>query len=313
MGYKPIIVCSAMGKTTNSLLNAGEFALGGNIHVEAIRTLHLTTAEALGLPASVSESLNTLLDEVAKLLEGVRYIGELTPRTQDTLVSFGERLSIRMMSGVLNKLGVPAQVFDAWTLGVTTTSEFGNSDIHEDSYTKIKSTLSRLDPFIVPVVTGFIGHDTKGRITTLGRGGSDLTATVIGSAGGLDEVQVWKDVDGIMTADPKLVKNAKPVTEVTYEEAAELAYFGAQVLHPISMQPAIRSSIPVRVKNSYNPSATGTVITGKRDKSGTVVTAITSKSNIQLIDIVSTRMLGQYGFLAKVFEAFDECKVSGII
>eukprot|EP01041_Mallomonas_annulata_P007064 gene7064-14369_t len=261
-GYRPVIVCSAMGKTTNSLLNAGEFALGGQVHVDALRTLHQTTANALGLSQSTIDSLNELLDEVSKLLEGVRYIGELTPRTQDTLVSFGERLSIRMVAGTLNKLGVPAQAFDAWTLGMRTTSEFGNADVHEDSYALIKSTLSRLDPFIVPVVTGFIGHDSKGRITTLGRGGSDLTATVIGAAGGLDEVQVWKDVDGIMTADPKLVKSALPVTEVTYDEAAELAYFGAQVLHPISMQPAIRSSIPVRVKNSYNPSATGTVITG---------------------------------------------------
>ena len=114
------------------------------------------------------------------------------------------------------------------------------------------------------MVTGFIGHDLKGRITTLGRGGSDLTATVIGAGAGLDEIQVWKDVDGIMTSDPRLVKAAQPVGSVTYEEAAELAYFGAEVLHPISMQPAIRSQIPVRVKNSYNPAAPGTLITQSR-------------------------------------------------
>ena len=160
------------------------------------------------------------------------------------------------------------------------------------------------------IVTGFIGHDQQGRITTLGRGGSDLTATVLGSGAGVDEIQVWKDVDGIMTSDPRLVKTAKPVQYVTYEEAAELAFFGAEVLHPISMQPAIKSKIPVRVKNSYNPNATGTLITGTRDKTSSLVTAITCKKNVQLVDIVSTRMLGQYGFLSEVFSIFESCKVS---
>lgn len=241
---------------------------------------------------------------------GVKYIGELTPRTVDALVSFGERMAVRIVSANLNKLGVPAQFFDAWNLGMLTTSEFGNAEIKEESYKRIKEKLSKFDGMIVPVVTGFIGHDEKGRITTLGRGGSDLTATVIGAAYPVDEVQVWKDVDGIMTADPRLVKNAQPVSYVTYEEAAELAFFGAQVLHPISMQPAIRSGIPVRVKNSYNPGAVGTLITATRDKSESLVTAITSKSNVQLIDIVSNHMLGQYGFLAEVFQLFEQCKVS---
>jgi aspartate kinase len=121
---------------------------------------------------------------------------------------------------------------------------------------------------------------------------------------------VWKDVDGIMTADPRLVKDAKPVTEITYEEAAELAYFGAEVLHPISMQPAIRSNTPVRVKNSYNPTSIGTIISAKRDMKNVLVTAITSKSDVELIDIISTRMLGQYGFLSSVFGIFEDCKIS---
>eukprot|EP00607_Mallomonas_marina_P010183 CAMPEP_0182421348 /NCGR_PEP_ID=MMETSP1167-20130531/6699_1 /TAXON_ID=2988 /ORGANISM="Mallomonas Sp, Strain CCMP3275" /LENGTH=493 /DNA_ID=CAMNT_0024598393 /DNA_START=119 /DNA_END=1600 /DNA_ORIENTATION=+ len=309
-GYRPIIVCSAMGKTTNSLLSSGEFALEGQVYIDSLRTFHLTTAETLGLSETTKKDIKSLLDDLEKLLEGVKYIGELTQRTQDALVSFGERMSIRILAGTLNSMGVPAQGFDSWTLGLRTSDEFGNADVLEESYSNIKDVLSKLDPNVVPVVTGFIGHDKKGRITTMGRGGSDLTATVIGAAGGLDEVQVWKDVDGIMTADPRLVKNAIPVTEVTYEEAAELAYFGAQVLHPISMQPAIRSAIPVRVKNSYNPSATGTVITGTRDKSKTLVTAITSVNNVQLVDLVSLRMVGQYGFLAKVFEAFEKCRVS---
>lgn len=231
---------------------------------------------------------------------GIKFIGELTPRTVDTLVSFGERMSVRLVAATLNKLGVPAQAFDSWILGMKTTSEFGNAEVKDESYALLKEKLGRLDGMIVPVITGFIGHEDKGRITTLGRGGSDLTATVVGTAVPVHEIQVWKDVDGIMTADPRLVKNARPVSHVTYEEAAELAFFGAEVLHPISMQPAIRSKIPVRVKNSYNPSAVGTLITASRDKEETLVTAITAKSQVQLIDLVSTRMLGQYGFLARV-------------
>jgi len=226
------------------------------------------------------------------------------------LVSFGERLSVRIMASLLNKLGVPSQAFDSWSIGMKTSSEFGNAEVMPEAYDQIKSILGKHDSMIVPVITGFIGQDSNGRITTLGRGGSDLTATVIGASIPVDEVQVWKDVDGIMTADPRLVSTAQPVSCVTYEEAAELAFFGAEVLHPISMQPAIRSSIPVRVKNSYNPSAPGTVIKGSRDKSNTLATAITAKKNVQLIDIVSTRMLGQYGFLAQVFSAFEECKIS---
>ena len=309
-GYRPIVICSAMGKTTNTLISAGDFALSGNVYVDSLRTLHLTSAQQLGVSESTINSVKDLLLELEKLLEGIKFIGELTPRTKDCLVSFGERMAVRIVAGNLNRLGVPAQSFDAWTLGVRTTSEFGNAEVKDETYANVKSILGKFDGMIVPVVTGFIGHDDKGRITTLGRGGSDLSATVIGAAFGVDEVQVWKDVDGIMTADPRLVKSAQPVNAVTYEEAAELAYFGAEVLHPISMQPAIRTKIPVRVKNSYNPASPGTIITETRDKSSSLVTAITSKSNIQLVDIVSTRMLGQYGFLASVFKVFDDCKLS---
>ena len=308
--YKPTIVCSAMGKTTNALLSAGDFALTGQVYVDSLRTLHLSTANTLGLSQQTSDSINELLVDLEKLLEGIKYIGELTPRTKDLLVSFGERMSVRIMAGMLNKLGVPSQFFDSWTLGLRTTSNFGNAEIKSESYQSIKNTLGKFDGQIVPVVTGFIGHDSQGRVTTLGRGGSDLTATCLGASIGADEVQVWKDVDGIMTTDPRLVAAAQPVHTVTYEEAAELAFFGAEVLHPIAMQPAIRTSIPVRVKNSYNPQAPGTAIISSRDKSGTLVTAITAKNAVQVIDIFSTGMLGQYGFLAKVFTIFEDCGVS---
>jgi aspartate kinase len=159
-------------------------------------------------------------------------------------------------------------------------------------------------------VTGFIAQDTNNNITTLGRGGSDLSATMIAAACNAEEAQVWKDVDGILTADPRLVKTARPVETVTYEEAAEMAYFGAQVLHPRAMQPCMKTGTPVLVKNSYNPEAPGTRIIAALGKKTGPVRAITSRKNATLVDLVSTRMLGQYGFLEEVFSSFARHQLS---
>eukprot|EP00624_Nannochloropsis_granulata_P000129 evm.model.NODE_10460_length_6450_cov_19.326511.1 len=308
-GFRPTVVCSAMGKTTNNLLNAGHFALEGNVYVDSLRTLHLTTAQELGMGNDTIALIEELLDELKNLLNGVSYLRELTPRTLDYLVSFGERLSVRIMAARLNQLGVPAQHFESWNLGLRTTSDFGKAEILPECYDTIKTAMKKLDGSMVAVVTGFIGHDPEGRITTLGRGGSDLTASTLGAAVPVDEIQVWKDVNGIMTANPKVVSNAVPVPFVSFEEASELAYFGAEILHPISMVPAMRFNIPVRVKNSYNPDHPGTVIWDDKDKTQ-LVTAITSKRHVDLVDIVSTWMLGQYGFLSRVFTIFEEQKIS---
>lgn len=309
-GYVPIMVCSAMGKTTNNLINAGNFALEGNVFVDSLRTLHISTAQELKMGNDTIAALEGLLDELKNLLNGVSYLRELTPRTLDYLVSFGERMSVRIMAARLNQIGVPAQFFESWTLGLRTTSEFGRAEVLPGSYEAIKSTIKKLDDSMVPVVTGFIGHDNQGRITTLGRGGSDLTASTLGAAVGVDEIQVWKDVNGIMTANPKIVTTALPVPFVSFEEASELAYFGAEILHPISMVPAMKYDIPVRVKNSYNPDHPGTVISANRDYGDSLVTAITHKRRVYLVDIVSTWMLGQYGFLSAVFSAFERHKIS---
>ncbi|EED90929.1 predicted protein [Thalassiosira pseudonana CCMP1335] len=304
------VICSAMGKTTNSLLSAGEMALEGRVDVEALRTLHLGTCRDFDLPERTREDVEKLLDECEDMLNGVRLIQELSPKSLDQLVSYGERCSVRIMAARLNQIGVPAQAFDAWDVGVVTDDNYGDAKLLPSCIESIRGRFSsRIDPNVVAVVTGFIGHNTKGRITTLGRGGSDLTATAIGAALKVDEVQVWKDVDGILTADPRLVKNAVPVSKVSYDEASELAYFGAQVLHPIAMQPALKANIPVRVKNSYNPSAPGSVI----DKIGNperMVTAITCKRNVKLLDIHSLNMLGAYGFLGAVFADFEKHKCS---
>nr|QDG03174.1 aspartokinase 1 [Eleusine coracana subsp. coracana] len=275
-----------------------------------IKDLHNKTVDQLGLPRSV---IHSMLDELEQLLKGIAMMKELTLRTRDYLVSFGECMSTRVFAAYLNKLGVKARQYDAFEIGFITTDDFGNADILEATYPAVAKRLHGdwiRDPAI-PVVTGFLGKGWKsGAVTTLGRGGSDLTATTIGKALGLKEIQVWKDVDGVLTCDPNIYPNAKTVPFLTFEEAAELAYFGAQVLHPQSMRPAREGDIPVRVKNSYNPKAPGTLITKKREMDKVVLTSIVLKSNVTMLDIVSTRMLGQFGFLARVFSIFEDLGIS---
>jgi aspartate kinase len=174
------------------------------------------------------------------------------------------------MAARLNQIGVPAKAYDAWEVGILTDSNFGDAKLLPESDGLVRRAFATLDPNVVAVVTGFIGHNKDGKITTLGRGGSDLTATQLGAALELDEIQCWKDVDGILSTDPRLVEAAIPVNHVTYEEASELSYFGASVLHPIAMQPAMQKNVPVRVKNSYNPSAEGSLISNVKSETNLV-------------------------------------------
>lgn len=308
-GPLPAVVVSAMGKTTNMLNSAAEHALAGEVDVSEVRNLHLETLEALGAPASVGMEVRSLLRDLESVLDGVSMVRELTSRTCDLVSSFGERMSCRIVAAALRSMDVPATPRDAWTLGLRTQGDFGEAVVNEASYPDIARSLA--EPLLeVPIITGFIGHDADGRVTTLGRGGSDLTATAIAAAAGFDEVQVWKDVDGMLTADPRVVPTAQLVPFVTYEEAAELAFFGAQVLHPVSMQPARKANIPVRVKNSYNPDHPGSLIAATKPRTKQLVTAITSKRRVTLVDLVSLRSLGSPGFLAAVFDVFARDKIS---
>jgi aspartate kinase len=308
---KPALVLSAMGDTTDHLLAAAEDALGeGRVSIGAIETLHLTTIKELGLEGP-EEEIKLLLEELRNLLVGISLIKELTERTRDYLVSFGERLSVRIAAAYFNSQGIKARALDSWDAGFISDSHFTAAEILEEAWTFIpQAVLPLTEAGVTPVITGFIARDGAGNITTLGRGGSDLSATVIAAACGAEEAQVWKDVDGILTADPRLVAEALPVETITYDEAAELAYFGAQVLHPRAMQPCSKTGTPVLVKNSYNPQAPGTRIVAKTGKTGGPVRAITSRKNITLVDIISTRMVGQFGFLAEVFNAFARRRIS---
>jgi aspartate kinase len=309
---KPVLVLSAMGDTTDYLLEAADDALTKSfVSIEKIEELHLAAIEELKLGEHLKKELKALFWDLGSLLTGISLTRELSPRTKDCLVSFGERLSVRIASAYLKSIKVKARAFDAWEVGFVSDSVYGRAELRSESFVRIASSLLTVTAEgYLPVITGFIAKDEGGNITTLGRGGSDLTATVIAAACKAEEVQVWKDVDGILTADPRLVKDARPVERVSYDEAAELAYFGAQVLHPRAMQPCMKSGIPVLVKNSYNPKAPGTRIEEKPDKDAGLVRAITSRKNVTLVDLVSTHMLGQPGFLAKVFSEFAAKDIS---
>ena len=304
---KPVVVLSAMGDTTDHLLDAADMAVNGKVDIEKVKRLHLDTAKELQIDVP---AIQELLTELSTLLTGISMLHELTKRTRDYLVSFGERMSVRMMAAYLQKQGTPAKFYDAWDIGMVSDSNYMAAELLDEVWENIPRHLNDYKngkQEEIPIVTGFIAKDQKGIITTLGRGGSDLSATMIGAAMRADEIQTWKDVDGILTTDPRIVKEARPVPEVTYEEAQELAMFGAQVLHPRSMIPCRKTGTPVRVKNSYNIKSDGSVIVEKHSGATPRVTAITSVKNVTLIDIQSSRMLGAAGFLAHIFNQFLKC------
>lgn len=281
----------------------------------AIKELHRETADKLKVDSAAREEIESLLTQLQQLLVGISIMQDLTPRAKDSLVSFGERLSTRLFAAFLNAHGVAAKQYDAYKIGVITNDVFTNADVnYEATLPAVRESLTFPPgaPGHLPIVTGFLGKgQSTGAITTLGRGGSDLTCTLIGAALNVPEVQVWKDVDGVLTSDPRVVDGATPVPALTFEEATELATFGATVLHPLAMMPAQEAGgMGVRVKNSYNRTAPGTLITASRDLSQVLVTSIAIKQNVTLVDIVSNRMLGQYGFLARVFGIFEQQEIS---
>jgi aspartate kinase len=312
---KPILVLSAMGDTTDHLLEAGEAALkNGIVQVEKIEELHLKTITEMELGDGALRDIRSLLIELRNLLMGISLIKELTGKTIDYLVSFGERLSVRTAAACFYSMGIKAKAVDAWDAGFVSNSNHTSAELAEESWRLIPEKLmAPVEEGILQIVTGFIAKDEKGNITTLGRGGSDLTAAMIAAACGAAELQVWKDVDGILTADPRIVSGARVVGNITYEAAAEMAYYGAQVLHPRAMQPCMKTGTPVLVKNSYNPDAPGTRIVSSiasiKEKRSPIQ-AITSRKDVTLIDIVSSRMVGQHGFMAEVFACFARHGVS---
>ena len=296
---RPIVVVSAVGGVTDLLIEAGLRALKGEVDIKPIIAKHQAVIEGLGLDQKMIDPLH---EELESLLTGIRMIREISPRTADYLVSFGERISCQLVAAHFNKMGTKAKSYFAYDVGMLTDDNFQNAQPLKEAFDFIHDQLAALDH--IAIVTGFVGKNKKGEITTLGRGGSDYTAAILGAGVRAKEIQIWTDVDGILTTDPRLVPAAKNVPGVSFKEAAELAYFGAKVLHPKTMRPALDKGIPVVVKNTGNPQHQGTRILTESPQSAQIVKAISIKKHVTLVNIYSLRMLDAYGFLARIFDIF---------
>ena len=307
LALQPVVVVSAASKVTDMLLTAARHAAAGTVdasHIEARVTglLHAFGFER-ALVAAELDGLTAALTQIAARREATT---ELT----DLVASYGERISVRFVAAVLTAKGVPATHHDAFDVGMTTDDHFGGAEPLPESEAALREAVGALVASgKVPVITGFIGKTRDGRVTTLGRGGSDYSAAVLGAAAGSDEIEIWTDVPGVMSSDPRVVPEAHTIPVLSFDEAAELAYFGAKVLHPKTIHPAVRQGIPVRVKNTFEPSHPGTVITAQGDPGARGARAIAHKKGVTVVNVVSTRMLLAHGFLARIFEVFARHRV----
>lgn len=302
-----VVVISAIGNSTNELIKAGKQAKKGIIDIKEIKSIHIKICNYLNINF---DDLIPLLKKLEKELNLIKENKKLTKKDLDLLMSFGERLSVIVLSNYLNKLNINSKAFNSWEIGLTTDSQFGSSEILETSKKNINKKVNKiLSKNIIPIITGFIGKDNNDNITTLGRGGSDLSASYIANSINADQIILWKDVKGILSSNPTLVKNTKKINNISFKEASEMAYYGAEVLHPQALFPAIDKDIEVKIKNFLDPESKGTIITNNIDNKSQIKT-ISYQKNITMVHIESRRMLGHYGFLAKVFEIFDELKIS---
>tara|TARA_B100000886_G_scaffold221220_2_gene153796 strand:- start:1846 stop:3255 length:1410 start_codon:yes stop_codon:yes gene_type:complete len=298
----PIIVCSAIDDTTNKLEN---ICYSKNFNdVLKLLDKHNLILRNLGCQRDMKKLYKIYSNLYTKVSKEYDDISE----RKDSVISFGEILSVQIVTSYLNSIGIKSKCYNSYELGFITNDIFNDAIILESSYDLIKKKISDLPKNHVPIITGFLGKNKDSKITTLGRGGSDLTATTIAKCINAKEVQVWKDVDGIFTCDPKIVPDAKLIPNINYEEASEMALHGAKILHPIALDPCKSKNIPVIVKNSYNVNSNGTIINNNTNKNE--ITAITSKDNITIVDIISLDMIGISGFVSKVFKIFEENRIS---
>jgi aspartate kinase len=315
-GKQPVVVVSAMAKVTDQLLRAAAAAsVGDRTGALAIssrlRARHRDTASALVKDpkdvAALLDFIDQKFDSLDEVLRGLAAILELTPRISDLIVSYGERLSSRIVAQAFRERSVDAVHVDAREI-VITDSSFQKA-VPLDDFIE-KRAAEKLRPHVdqgrVPVMGGFIGSNEAGITTTLGRGGSDFTGALIGGALSADAIEIWTDVDGIMTTDPRVVPEALRVKIISFEEAAELAYFGAKVLHPATILPAVKKNIPVLVLNSRNPSNEGTRIISIAPHCRSPFKSIAVKRKLSIIDVVASRMLMTHGYMSEIFAIFDK-------
>jgi aspartate kinase len=315
LGKQPVVVVSAMAKVTDQLLRAAAAAAEGDrtgaLAISSrLRARHRDTAAVL---VKDSAALVTVIDEefdsLDEILRGLAAILELTPRISDLIVSYGERLSSRIVAAAFRELGINAAHVDAREV-IITDSNFQKA-VPQDALIEARAA-EKLRPLTdagkVPVMGGFIASNEAGITTTLGRGGSDFTGALVGGALSAEAIEIWTDVDGILTADPRVVPDALRVKIISFEEAAELAYFGAKVLHPATILPAVKKNIPVLVLNSRNAACEGTRITSLAPHCKSPFKSIAVKKKLSIIDVVASRMLMTHGYMKEIFTVFDKHK-----
>jgi aspartate kinase len=310
---KPVVVVSAMGKTTNKLLAIAAAAIQGHREesirqIQDLRDYHSREARLVAPPGRRVE-LDRFLDEhfqeLTELVKGLAVLGELTPRSIDAISSYGERLSSYIVALAFRQFGMEAGHLDSRRVIVTDKRHTQAAPNFPETYARLAATLPPMAREGVVVMGGFIGSTEDGVTTTLGRGGSDFTASIVGAGIGAEEIQIWTDVDGLLTADPSILPGGHRVRTISFAEAAELAYFGAKVLHPATVLPAIEKNIPVLILNSRRPEAPGTRIVSGAVACSNAVKSIACKRKITVVNIRSTRMLMAHGFLRRIFEVFD--------
>jgi aspartate kinase len=319
LSQKPVVVVSAMAKVTDQLLAMGRAAGSGDRKTalklsRALRERHYNAAgELLGtaLFTQFHSDLGVDFDALDELLRGIAAVGELTPRTTDHVAAFGELLSSKIINAAFSSQGMDSILIDSRECIVTDNTHTRATPLFEESNQRLESKLAPLlAADRVPVMGGFIASTKAGITTTIGRGGSDFSAAIVGAALGVERIEIWTDVDGMMTTDPNVCPEARRIKVISFDEAAELAYFGAKVLHPATVLPAVQKNIPVYVLNSRNPSCEGTRISARAPRCRNVFKAIAAKKRITIIDVAAPRMLLAHGFLRAIFEAFDRHRVA---
>jgi len=315
---RPLVVVSAMGKTTNKLLAAADKAAAGNLadalrDAEDLRGFHRAEAGRI-IPVESTSTMDLVLENnfeaLESTLEAIATAGQITPALWDEVCSYGERLSSALVALALPAFGLPAAHLDARSVLITDSRHTQALPLYSRTYSRFKEKAVPLMQGRVVVMGGFIGATADGVTTTLGRGGSDFSAAIAGAGIGAEEIQIWTDVDGMLTCDPRVLPGGHLVRNISFAEAAELAYFGAKVLHPSTVQPAIEMNIPVRILNSRRPDVQGTLIVAHTVHSRNPVKSIACKRDITIVNIRSLRMLMAHGFLRRIFEVFDRYRTA---
>ena len=321
-GYGLVVVVSALDGVTDQLFEAASQAQKAKQdYIQKFKQSILERHESVIAKAIKTKQINReihqtiegIIDELEKVLTGISYVGELTPKSRDYVLSFGERLSAPIVCGAIRDLKLQSQWFTGKDAGIVTDSNFGQADPLMNFTTH--QLKERIEPLlgkhVIPVVSGYIAATQEGIVTTLGRGGSDYTATILAAALSVDEVWIWTDVDGLMTADPKTIPEARMLPELSYQEAAEMAIFGAKAMHPRALEPIIREKIPARIRNVFNPENPGTLISSDQTPKKTdAVKAVALIRDVAMINVGGAGMVGAPGSYARVLDVLSRSGVN---